>query len=161
LGGEEISVQELKILTHQAKDNALELHTASMPPKMPSLPPAVTTRNASPPQVPHDPILPPGQIKSSLKMGKFHPVIASTPPPCQTKSTSANPEDYEDDPGIYSKTIDGVGDGTHLITTSFIKTNGKIRDQLQKKLFISPTSCMQILMASRLIPSVPRNHFPF
>ncbi len=31
-GGEEISVQELKILTHQAKDDALELHAASMPP---------------------------------------------------------------------------------------------------------------------------------
>jgi hypothetical protein len=32
LGGEEISVQELEILIHQAKDNALELHTASMSP---------------------------------------------------------------------------------------------------------------------------------
>jgi hypothetical protein len=32
--------------------------------------------------------------------------------------------------GIYSKTIDGVGDGTHFITASFIKTNDKIRGQL-------------------------------
>ena len=48
LGGEEISVQELEILTHQAKDDALELDTASMPPKMPSPPPIVTARNASP-----------------------------------------------------------------------------------------------------------------
>jgi hypothetical protein len=130
LGGEEISVQERKILTHQAKDNALELNDASMPLKMPSLPSVVTTRNAPPPHVPQDPILPP--IKSSLKTGKFHPVIASTPPPCQTKSTSADPDDEEDDPGIYSKTINRVGDGTHLITASFMKTNDKIRDQLLK-----------------------------
>ena len=33
LGGEEISVQELD-LTHQAKDGALELHAASMPPPL-------------------------------------------------------------------------------------------------------------------------------
>ncbi len=99
---------------------------------MPSPPPIVTTRNAPPPQVPQDLILPPGQAKSSLKMGKFYSVIASTPHPCQTKSTSADPDNKEDDPGIYSNTIDGVGDVTHLNTTSFIKTNDKIRDQLLK-----------------------------
>jgi hypothetical protein len=71
LGGEAISVQELEILlTHQAKDDALELHAASMPPKMPSPPPVVTTRNTPPPQVPQYTILPPGQIKSSLKTKK-------------------------------------------------------------------------------------------
>ncbi len=137
LGGEEISVQELEILTHQAKDNTLVLHAASMPPKMPSPSPANITKcsptsNAPPFQVPQDPILPPGQIKSSLKTEKFHPVIASTPPPRQTNSTGADPDDKDDDPGIYSKTIYGVGDGTHLITASFIKTNDKIRDQLLK-----------------------------
>jgi hypothetical protein len=131
---------------------------------VPSPPHVVTTkcsatRNAPPPQVPQDTILPPGQIKPSLKAGKFHPVIASTPPPCQTDSTGADPDKEEDDLGIYSKTIDRVGDGTHLITTSFIKTNDKIRDQLL--FFFSPTSCMQISMASRFIPSAPRNHYPF
>jgi hypothetical protein len=105
LGGEEISVQELEILTHQAKDNALELHTASMPPKVPSPTPIITTKcsatgNAPPPQVPQDLILPPGKIKSSLKTGKFHPVIASTPPPRQTETTNADPDDKGDDPGI-------------------------------------------------------------
>jgi hypothetical protein len=120
LGGEEISVQELKILTHQAKDDALELHAESMVPKMPSPPPFVitkcsTTGNAPSPQVPLDPILPPGQIKSSLKTGIFHPFIASIPPPRQTDSTGADPDNKEDDPGIYCKTINGIGDGTHLI----------------------------------------------
>jgi hypothetical protein len=86
LGGEESSVQELEILTCQAKEDALELHTASMLPKVPSPPPVVitkcsATRNAPPPQVPQDPILPPGKIKSSLKTGKVHPVIASTAHP--------------------------------------------------------------------------------
>jgi hypothetical protein len=86
LGGEEISVQELEILTCQANDDALEFHTASMPPQVHSSPPVITTEclatgNSPPPQVPQDPILPPGQIKSSLKMGKFHPVFASTPAP--------------------------------------------------------------------------------
>ncbi len=62
-------------------------------------------------------------------MGKLHPVIASSPSPHQTNPTSADPDDKEDDPSIYSKTFDGVGDGTHLITASFIKTIDKIRDQ--------------------------------
>jgi hypothetical protein len=137
LGSKDISPQELDILTRQAKDDALELHAASMmPPKVPSPPPIVTTvcsatGNAPPPQIPQNPILPLGIIKSSLKTEKFHPVFASTPPPCQTESTNTDPDSKENDPGIYSKTIDGVGDGTHLITASFIKTNDKIRDQLQ------------------------------
>jgi hypothetical protein len=135
-------VQELKILTHLAKDNALELHAASMPPKMPSSPSIITTKcsatgNAPPPQVTLDPILPPGQIKSSLKTGKFHTVIASTPPPRQTDSTGADLDNKEDDSGIYSKTTDGVGDGTHLVTVSFIKTNDKIQDQSLPDLTIS------------------------
>ena len=76
LGGEKISVQELEILTHQAKDDALELHATSMSPKMPSHPPVITTRQ--------DPILPPGQIKSSLK-GKIPSSHCkhTTPPPNQ------------------------------------------------------------------------------
>jgi hypothetical protein len=92
LGGEEISAEGLKIVTHHAKDDALELHATFMPPKMPSPPPIVTTRNAPPPQVPQYPILPSGQIKSSLKTGKFHPVIASTPSPHQIESTSTKPD---------------------------------------------------------------------
>jgi hypothetical protein len=43
-------------------------------------------------------------------------------------STEADLDDDKDDPGLYSKMIDGVGDGTRLITASFIKTNDKIRD---------------------------------
>ena len=42
-------------------------------------------------------------------------------------------DDGEDDvskPGVYSKLDEGVGDGTHFITASFVKTNKKIKDQL-------------------------------
>ncbi len=42
-------------------------------------------------------------------------------------------QEYEDDvsePGVYSKLDKGVGDGTHYITASFVKTNEKIKDQL-------------------------------
>jgi hypothetical protein len=47
-------------------------------------------------------------------------------------STSPDQNNNKDEYGIYSKTVDGVRDGTHLITASFIKTNDKIRDQLLK-----------------------------
>jgi hypothetical protein len=76
--GRKYQPKNLRSLPKNAKDDALELHAASMPPKMPSPPPVITTRNAPPPQVPQYPILSPGQIKSFLKTGKFHPVIAST-----------------------------------------------------------------------------------
>jgi hypothetical protein len=140
-------------------------HT-SMPPKVPSSPPVVTincsaTGNAPPPQIPQNPIVPPGKIMSSLKTGKFHPVFASTPTPRQTESTNADPDDREDDPGIYRQAIGMVVDGTHLITTSFTKTNDKIRDQLRFFLFISPNACMQNSMASRFILSALRSHHPF
>jgi hypothetical protein len=66
--------------------------------------------------------------KSSLKVGKFFPIFST--PPHHTESIEAELDNDEDDPGIYSKTIDGVGDGTHLITASFVKAKDKIRDQL-------------------------------
>jgi hypothetical protein len=57
--------------------------------------------------------------------------------------------------------MEGVGDGTHLITTSFIKRNDKIRDQLLKNIVYFSDLMHEILMALRFIPSIPRNHFPF
>jgi hypothetical protein len=41
-----------------------------------------------------------------------------------------NDEDDASEPGVYSKLDEGVGDGTHFITASFVKTNEKIKDQL-------------------------------
>jgi hypothetical protein len=56
---------------------------------------------------------------SSLKVGKFYPVFST--PLHRTKSIKADLDNDEDDPGIYSKTIDGVGDGTHWITAFLSK----------------------------------------
>jgi hypothetical protein len=45
----------------------------------------------------------------------------------------------------YSKTINGVSDGTHLMTTSFIKTKDKMRDQLLKNFtYCSKLMCTNI-----------------
>jgi hypothetical protein len=66
--------------------------------------------------------------KSSLKAGEFVPVFSVVTQPCPTDSTNADLDDDEDAPGLYGEVIDGVGDGTHLIIASVIKTNDKIRD---------------------------------
>jgi hypothetical protein len=67
-----------------------------------------------------------------LTAGKFFPAHSTTPPPQQAEVIIIDPDGNEDanDPGIYNHTIDGVGDGTHLLIASFIKTNDKIWDQL-------------------------------
>jgi hypothetical protein len=73
-------------------------------------------------------VQPPIKQKSSLKVSKFFPVFST--PSHRTESIKVDLDNNDDDPGIYSKTIDGVGDGSYLITASFIKTKDKIRDQL-------------------------------
>ena len=79
-----------------------------------------------------DVMTPPNTPKSSLKAGKFLPACSTTPPPRQVEVIGIDPNGNEDDdnPGIYNHTIDGLGDGMHLIIASFIKTNDKIWDQL-------------------------------
>jgi hypothetical protein len=113
------------------------LHAIALPLPTPPLQPEVTTNNNatktnSPQQTPQVSMLSPEKPKSSLKAGKFFPVHATTPPPCQAEVTDKGPDvdEDEDDPGIYSCAINGVGDGMHLIIVSFIKTNDKIQDQL-------------------------------
>ncbi len=70
--------------------------------------------------------------KSSLKAGKFVPAFSVVTQPCPMYSTNTDLDDAKDNPGLYGKMIDGVGNGTHFIIASFIKTNNKIRDQLLK-----------------------------
>jgi hypothetical protein len=89
----------------------------------------LSTKNGPPQKAPRDSMFPPDKPKSSLKAGKLFPICSSTPPPRQKESTKTNPDDDEDDPSIYSRTINRVGDGTHSIIASFTKTNDKIRDQ--------------------------------
>ncbi len=126
LGGKEMSNHEIDSVTRQAKVDALGLHAAAMP--LTALPPHpdvttnnLATKNGPPQNAPWDSMFLPDKPKCSLKAGKFFPVRSSTSPLRQKESTKTNPDNDEDDPGIYSRTIDGVGDGTHLIIASFIK----------------------------------------
>ncbi len=77
-----------------------------------------------------DPLLPPTKPKSSLKPSKFFPMFADQTPPRQTDIPNRNDSDEEVKPGVYSKLDEGVGNGTHYITASFVKSNVKIKDQL-------------------------------
>ncbi len=75
-------------------------------------------------------MLRPTKPKASLKPGKFFPVFAEQTPPRQPDIPNGDDGDEEDEPGVYAKLDKGVGDGTHYITASFVKSNNKIKDQL-------------------------------
>ena len=74
---------------------------------------------------------PPRRPKPLLKAGKFLPTRPTLPPFHQADATAIDPDNVDkDNYGIYNHTVEGVGDGTHLIIASFIKTSDKIWDQL-------------------------------
>ena len=131
-GGDIITVNLMAVFCTQAEDQAkVWAHSVSIPTPLAS----TFLPNTLPPAQPHfmqeEPVhvpQPPVRQKPSLKVSKFFPVFST--PPHRTNTIEVDLEDNEDDPGIYNKTIDGVGDGMHLITASFIKTKDKIRDQL-------------------------------
>jgi hypothetical protein len=131
-GGEVILEDQMTDLCTQAEGHAMKwASTASTTSPSAS---TLVPNASSPVQTPvmqDEPDLdvqPPIKQKSSLKVGKFFPLFST--PPHRTESIEAELDSNEDDPGIYSKTIDGVGDGMHLITASFVKTKDKIKDQL-------------------------------
>jgi hypothetical protein len=127
LGGKEISHASLAILANQAEEEALLLYSSSTmrPPTAiaEDKSTSILSDNADPPISPTKP-------KASLKPRKFFPVFAEQMPPCQTDIPNGDDGDEEDKPGVYAKLGEGVGDGTHYITTSFVKSNIKIKDQL-------------------------------
>jgi hypothetical protein len=137
LGGEEIPYARLSILAGRAEEEALLLYSSSLAPegsptkaalKNPS---AVAKEKISPNTLDNvGPLLPPTKPKASLKPSKFFPVFADQTPPCQTEIHNKDDGEEEDKPGMYSKLDKGVGDGTHYITTSFVKSIDKIKDQL-------------------------------
>jgi hypothetical protein len=95
-------------------------------------PPTAITEDKSPSILPDnaDPLLPSTKPKASLKPSKFFPLFTDQTPPRQTDIPNGNDSDDKDKPGVYSKLDEGVGDGTHYITASFVKSNNKIKDQL-------------------------------
>ena len=145
LGGDEITHADLTNLADQAENEALLLFTSSTAPEV--LPPRAILVNPSgvgeeeyPPHASDNvfPMLPPTKPKTSLKPSKFFPVFAEQTPPCIADYNEERDEDNVSKPGVYSKLDQGVGDGTHYITASFVKTNEKIKDQLltQVKYFL-------------------------
>jgi hypothetical protein len=76
-----------------------------------------------------DLIYPPSKPKASLKPSSFHPIPTQPTPPLRADGSGKEYDD-DNDHRIHNKLVDGIGDGTHLVIASFIKTNDKIRDQL-------------------------------
>ena len=137
LGGETISSEDVGGFTRQAETAALVLHTNSTPaPPAPPHPDVTINNDATKKnqfQATHqDSMTPPEKPKSSLKEGKFFPARTPTPPPLQVEVDIIDTDGDEDDnnPSIFNHTIDGIGDGTHLMIASFIMINDKIRDHL-------------------------------
>jgi hypothetical protein len=77
-----------------------------------------------------DPIPPPDKPKTALKVGKFFPDFSNSTPPWHNNDVDNGEHEDGYEPGIYSKILDGAGDGTHYVTDSFVKNNNKIKDQL-------------------------------
>jgi hypothetical protein len=137
LGGEEIPHAGLSILADHAEEEGLLLYTSYTAPML--LPskgalknPAVLVKKTISPNASNNAflVLPPTKPKASLKPSKCFPVFAEQTSPCLADFHSKDDEDDISEPGVYSKLDKGVGDGTHYITASFVKTNEKIKDQL-------------------------------
>jgi hypothetical protein len=133
LGGDTISEENINQFTRQAKTDALVLHTTTTPDTpAPSLPHATVNNEATkvdPTQaMQQDAMTPPNKPKPSPKAGKSLPTHSTTPSHRQAEVINIDPGGNEDDndPGMYNHTIEGIGDGTHLIIASFIKTDDKI-----------------------------------
>jgi hypothetical protein len=137
LGGKEIPHAALYIFANRAEEEALLLYKSYatpmvLPPKSALENPAMVVKEMMSPNAPDDEflVLPPTKPKASLKSSKFFPVFAEQTPPRLADVHIKDDEDDVSEPGVYSKLEEGVGDGTHFITASFVKTNEKIKDQL-------------------------------
>jgi hypothetical protein len=137
LGGKEIPHSALTIFADHAEEEALRLYKSYttpmvVPPESALETPAMVVEEEMTPKDPYDEslVLPPTKPKASLKPSKFFPVFAEQTPPRLADVYMKHDEDDDSEPGVYSKLDEGVGDGTHFITASFVKTNEKIKDQL-------------------------------
>ncbi len=131
LGGKEISIDSLRYQTHQAEEEALRQHSNAQQTKTcPKNLDESKVKEILEPEAPMDPIPPPDKPKTALKVGKFFPVFSNSTPPWHDNDADNGEEEDGYEPGIYSKILDGAGDGTHYITASFVTNNNKIKDQL-------------------------------
>jgi hypothetical protein len=137
LGGKEIPHAALSIFADRAEEEALLLYKSYaalmvLPTKHALKTAVMVISEIMSPNTPDKEflVLPPTKPKASLKPSKFFPVFAEQTPPRRAVDQMKDDEDDISEPGVYSKLDEGVGDGTHFITASFVKTNEKIKDQL-------------------------------
>ncbi len=131
LGGNEISIKSLTNRTHQAEEEALQQYSNAKQTKiLPENLDRSKDKEIVGSETPRDLIPPPDKPKTSLKVGKFFPLFSNSIPPQNNNGVDNGEVEDNNEPGIYSKILDGAGDGTHYITTSFVKNNDKIKDQL-------------------------------
>jgi hypothetical protein len=132
LGGKDILIESLTSLTHQAEEEALRQHSDTLQTETrPEILDKPKGKEISKQKTPIDPIPPPDKPKTALKAGKlFFPVFANSTLPRHDKDADNGEDEDDNKPGIYSKILNGAGDGTHYITASFVKNNDKIKDQL-------------------------------
>ena len=131
MGGKEISIDSLTYRTHQAEEEALRQHSnAQQTETHPENLDESKVKKILELEAPMDPIPPPDKPKTALKVGKFFPVFSNSTPPWHDNDTDNGEDKDSYKPGIYSKILDGAGDGTHYITASFVKNNNEIKDQI-------------------------------
>ena len=130
LGGKEIPHAALIICANRAEEEALLLYKSYaapmvLPPNSALENPAMIVEEEMTPKAPDNEflVLPPTKTKASLKPSKFFPVFVDQTPPRIAGDHMKDDEDDASEPGVYSKLDEGVGDGTHYITASFVKTN--------------------------------------
>jgi len=137
LGGDKIPHAGLSVLVDRAKEEALLIYTSHIAPKVLHSKAALETPSVfvegkySPNALNNIfPLLPPTKPKASLKPSRFFPVFADRTPPRLADFCNNEDAEDKDEPGVYSKLEEEMGDGTHYIIASFVKTNEKIKDKL-------------------------------
>jgi hypothetical protein len=131
LGGNKISIKSLTNQTHQAEEEALQQYSNAKQTKiLPENLDMSKDKEIVGLETPRDLIPPPDKPKTSLKVSKLFLLFSNSTPPWHNNGADNGEVEDDNKPGIYSKILDGAGDGTHYITASFVKSNDKIKDQL-------------------------------
>ena len=120
LGGDEIPHAGLSVLVDWAEEEALLIYTSHIAPKVlhskaALKKPSVFVEGKYSPSALDNifPVLPPTKPKASLKPSRFFPVFADRTPPRLADFRNNEDAEDKDEPGVYSKLEEGVGDGTH------------------------------------------------
>jgi hypothetical protein len=116
LGGNKISIESLTNRTHQAEEEALRQYSNAKQTKIfPENLDRSKDKEIVRSETPRDLIPPPDKPKTSLKVGKFFPLFSNSTPPWHNNGADNNEVEDDNEPGIYSKILDGAGTA-HIIS---------------------------------------------